>query len=190
MASPSALARDPEYRFFVPLDRTLWQRLCGQQVGIDIHILVEPIDPHFPKRCRATLTIRPSNCDAALSKKVNERIAPAMLKSLLHCLNAAGDCRRERRLPCRANITVRHRPTGDRPTEHHGEVLNISRSDIGIRLPTAIAVGSEIRLLLGLPQEGEPQAVLLKATVRRCDAQADGKFTLGAQFVTDTDEGD
>jgi serine/threonine protein kinase len=179
------LSRDPEFRFFAALERTLWQRLCGQQVGVDIHILLQPIDPQNPKRCRATLTVRPLNCGAVLAKQVTEKVAPAMMESLLRCLNAVGERRRNRRLPCRTNITIRHRPTGGRPTELHGEVLNISRHDIGVLISAPVALGSEIRLLLALPQPGEPLAVLLKAVVRRCDATAGGRFELGAQFVPD-----
>src|SRR5205085_2432739 len=112
-------------------------------------------------------------------------------QSLLKCLNALADRRIEARLPLRAEVTVRYRASGGRPTEHPGEVFNISRKGIGLVTTTPIKVGGEIRMILNLPQEGEPPlAILLKAIVKRCDRLSDGKYELGAEFVQEAGKGD
>ena len=77
---------------------------------------------------------------------------------------------------------VRHRSPGCPPTEHQGEVLNISRTGIGLITESPIEEG-EIRLLLSLPQEDDqPLAILVKAAVRRCKLLPNGKYELGAEF--------
>jgi serine/threonine protein kinase len=181
------LARENEYRFFLPLERTLWQRLMGRQVGVDIHILLEPIEPQEPKRLEATLTLRAMNCDAALARQVHDQLAPAMLQSLRFCLNAIPERRHEKRVSCRINVTIRHRPPGGRPMEIHGEVVNLSRTGAAMFTAEAIAPGGVIRMLMALPRpNAEPIAVSLKATVRRCEPLSGGRFKLGAAFLLES----
>jgi serine/threonine protein kinase len=181
------LARDPEYRYFLPLERSLWQRLRGRQVGVEVHILLKPIATRVPNRFHATLALSPINCGVDLTRQVNDTLAPALLQNLMRCLNAIRERRRGKRVPCRAAVTIRHRPPGGRPTEHHGELVNISRRNAGIVTTDPIAPRGEIRLGWTLPQTDEPPvAILLKATVKRCEPLPDGKYQLGAEFVSES----
>jgi len=173
-----------EFRFFLPLKGGFWQRLRGIRVGVEVHVVFEPVDAKSLKRCRATIVVRPLNCDAGLTQHVVDALAPALLKSVCECLNVLADRRRDKRLPCRAEVTVRHREPGCQPTEYPGELVDISCSGIGVITTSPIRPGTEIRTVLCLPQKDEqPLAFLLKAIVRRCDSRPDGKYDLGAEFV-------
>jgi serine/threonine protein kinase len=182
-------ATENEFRYFLPLPPSIWQRLRGTPVGVAVHVLIEPIDPKMPRRCRATITIQPVNCSAAATHEVTETIGPAMLRSVLQALNAAEERRNAGRLPCRANVTLRYRPRSGRPTEQQGEVVDISRTGIGLTTDRPLEAGGEIRLLLALPQEsGQPLAVLLKARVTRCEPFGQGLYLVGAEFLREPDK--
>jgi hypothetical protein len=178
------LAKENEFRFFVPLVRSFWQRLRGQVVGVDVQVLLETVGPVARKNLRAMIDIRPFNCNGALTRHIGDTLAPAMLNTLRQCLNAVADRRIEPRLLLRAEVMVRYRAPGGRPTEHAGEIFNISRKGIGLVTTEPIHPGGEIRMILSLPQEGDqPVALLLKAVVKRCETLAGGKYELGAEFV-------
>jgi serine/threonine protein kinase len=173
-----------EFLFFLPLEGSFWQRLRSVKVGVEVHVALEPLDAKSSTRCRATIVVRPLNCNAGLTRHVNDTLVPALLNSLLQCLNVLADRRREKRLPCKAEVTIRQRAPGCQPTEHPAELVNVSRNGIGLITTTSIRPGTEIRMVLSLPQKDEqPQAILLKAIVKRCEALPDGRHDLGAEFV-------
>jgi serine/threonine protein kinase len=180
-------ASDQEFLFFVPLGRSLWQRLRGQEVGVQVQVRLQGIDAANASRCQATLTIRPHNCSPDLTRRVLETTGPAILDSLRKCLNVHSERRRQKRWPCSAHVIIRHRaPGGRRPHEYLAEAFNISRTGIGCITGKAIEPGVEVRMVLSLPQGDEPPApVLLKAVVRRCKPLVNGLFEVGAEFLDD-----
>lgn len=176
-------AEDGEFRFFLHLPRSFWQRLFAKRVGMDIQVVVQASPSKSATGSPASFVIRPLNCNATQTEHMRDAIAPALLQSLRKCLNASAERRRARRLPFSATIMVRHRVSGSPPTEQPGEVINISRTGIGLVTASPIEQG-EIRLLLSLPQGDDPPLpVLVKAAVKRCKPLPNGKYELGAEFL-------
>jgi serine/threonine protein kinase len=177
---------DHEFRYFIHLDPSLWQRLLGKQVGVSVHVVLNPADTESPHCFQATVVVRPHNCSRRVSSRVVETIAPEVARSVLKALNAVGERRFVQRLPCQADITIRYRPRGGQPTEFQGQVINISRNGVGFVTKAPLDPAAEIRVLLGLPQDaGQPVAVMLKARVRRCDEIAEQTYEVGAEFLRD-----
>jgi len=170
-----------EFRFFVPLARGFWDKIVGRNVGVEVHVAIEPV-ASAAGRSRAIFTIRPVNClDRA--ELVRGQLAPAMLQSLHSCLNAQSERREADRLPFASKITVRHRASGAPPAEQQCEVNNVSRNGIGFIAPAPIEQG-EIRILLSLPQKDEqPLPVLVKAVVKRCRPLPGAGYEIGAEFI-------
>ncbi len=180
-----------EFRFFVPLERSFWQRLRGKLVGVNVHVVLQAVEADARKRYRATVTIAPHHCDSVATRRVADTLVPALLRSVLKALNFVGERRAEKRLPCAANITIRHRAPGGQPTEHHGEVVNISRSGIGFVTTAPLEPGAEIRVFLALPEDNTPApAVLLKARVKRCERLSNGQHETGAEFLCEPSKPD
>jgi serine/threonine protein kinase len=185
-AAQSVPSPEKQFRFVIPLVRSFWQRLRGKPVGVAVQIDLQPVGPSPRPRLQAAIAIRPVNCKPALTRHIVDALAPAMLQSLEKCLNALADRRREARLPLRAEVAIRHRASGGRPTQHLAQVINISREGIGLVSGSPLQVGSEIRLILSLPQEpDQPLVLVLKAIVKRCDPRPDGRCELGAVFVSE-----
>ena len=178
-----------EFHFFMPLGRTLFQRLFAAKVGVEAQVLLRPIDGASPLRNEAVIEIRAVGCKGELADKFRESIAPEILDSCRKCLNAMPERRGYERIAFRASVSVRHRARGRPPTEHSAEAMNISRGGIGFTMGGRIEPSTEIRILLGLPQKDQqPVPVLVKAAVRRCTSLPEGKFELAAEFLREADK--
>lgn len=171
------------FHLFIPLTRTFWQRLRSEVIGVHIDVVMEaPTRANGMSRFRAAL--RPVGCQAGLVAEIRESLGPAILTSLRTSFSASPERRRADRLPFARPVTVRHRASGQRPVEQLCQGRDISANGISFVAPTALDP-CEVRVQFLLTDDPEDTPVILRAKIIRCDAQSDGAFEVGAQFLQD-----
>lgn len=172
-----------EFRLFVPLAGTFWQRLCGKTIGIDIRVHVEP-PPRNAGLTGLKVTLLPIRCNPTLLAQLHDNIGPALLSSLQTALCAAPERRQSERIPFTNIITVRHRATGQRPSEIECQGKDISGLGICFLAPIELEA-KEIRIHFNLPDQPEAAPVILRAKIARCEIQPNGRYEVGAKFLLD-----
>ena len=92
-------ALDNTFTFSVKASRSLWQRVVGKLVGLEVQVRLDRGQASYGGLTGVTIGIKPVGCDDEQGADLLEKIGPSMLQSLHSALQAMPERRSAERFP-------------------------------------------------------------------------------------------
>jgi hypothetical protein len=179
----AALAEPGRFIFSVNTPPSFWQRLTGQQVGLQITVELVPAARGGSRRTEVDVLIRPFGCEGAQAVQLLADMGLAVLESIREYLQACPEQRAQERLaishPLRVSAVLADMQLAD-PVEGMGK--DISPRGIGFFLPQA---PSTPQVYINLPDIPQVALVAGLAKIVRGQPCGDGWYEVGAFFAAD-----
>src|SRR5262249_47452530 len=138
-------------------------------------------------RCFLKICVKPAGCNPNQAKHLLEVEAPKLLGGLRQALGALPENRGEDRLPFQQNLIIYPEPVEGQPwAPLSGVAKDISSSGIGLFVPTQVAIGSRLTLLLPAAAgaaAAETPPVPITVKVVRVQPRDEGGFEVGAVYL-------
>jgi hypothetical protein len=164
--------------FRVPVGASLWQRCIGMGQGLDLSVKLQ--EPRGEGQTYVEVEVRPFGCGGLRAEHLLDDLAPRLLESLHHCLQAAPERRRALRLPLDLKVQAHSLETGGEPGAHMAAtILNVSSRGMGLSLSSR---PSGNHLVVQVPQPGT-RPTPLPGRIVHVSATEEGKCLVGLDFM-------
>lgn len=162
---------------------TLWQRLIGRSLGLEMQVqLIPPAVRPRSMRSQVHVVIRPYGCGQRQAERLLREVGPALLAGLREHLGAGPEQRAQERLPLGGPVCVRPVVGGAAAREGiECPGKDVSRGGIGFFLPRPL---SAPYVYVSYPESTLASAAAL-AQVVRGHAGPDGWYEVGARFAVE-----
>jgi serine/threonine protein kinase len=178
-ASVAAEAGNLLYR--LPIPRSFWQRLLGQQPELEVRVHFGAAGPERSAATEVAVEVRPRGCGRTQCKDLLAGVAPVLVESIRSALKVSSGGRLHERHPWRHTLevcSVFSDGTVGAPIECQGK--DISQGGIGFYLPGELPAS---QLSLRLPETTLGPARTLPARVVRVETCGQRWYEVGAVLL-------
>jgi hypothetical protein len=128
-------AKPDHYTFQVRFEGKLWQRLLGQQHGLEVNLQLEYPQADTAEQTRISITLRPFNCSPEKGAALLEEMGPTLLESVRDYLQTGPERRRQERLPFEQEVQVFPLVGGELGEPLLCQAYDLSLGGIGLLMP-------------------------------------------------------